>query len=225
MATRFYFDSLTAAPVSPSFDAGWNQTGQASRLALRFKNTLILLTNFGGSSFTVPITTTQNILAYQFVSEPLLAQRIDASCLFSLVTSASQGLAAGNCTLAIVAKVVSNDGATARGTVFSTFSVDTAFATTTATRIQTQAAVTALSIQTGDRLVIELGAHAAAPSSATTYGFIIGYTQNEYALTSGVGGNATSWCEFSNDLFKGMTNNFQNIKVGDGMSVSERTRL
>lgn len=224
MATRFYFEQTTAAPVSPAFDAGWEQTGQALRRAMRFKNTISVLASVGGTGFTVPITTTQDILAYQFVSEPLLAQKIDASCLFSFVTSGSVGLAAGNCTLALVAKVVSNDGGTIRGTLFSTFSVDSVFGTTTATRIQSQTAVTPITIFTGDRIVLELGAHAAAPTSATTFSFVIGYTNTEYALTSGVGGNASSWCEFSQDVFRPVINNFQSFKVGDGMSVSEKVR-
>src|SRR5512139_461901 len=83
MATRFYFEPTIAAAVNPNFDAGWEQNAQAVRRALRYKNTIAVATALANSSaITVPITTTQDILCYQFVSEPLLAQRIIGTCSF-----------------------------------------------------------------------------------------------------------------------------------------------
>src|SRR4051812_1922964 len=124
MATRFYFpaEGSGTPPVSPSFDGGWEQTGQATRLNLLRKTNLSTLSTLADNGTrTVPITTTQDILCNQFVSEPYPAINFDTSCLFSLVIRVFESATTANVTLAIVAKVVSQDGNTARGTLFSTF--------------------------------------------------------------------------------------------------------
>ncbi len=70
-ATRFYFPAEGSGTpnISPAFDAGWNQTGQATRLNLLNKAQLSTLSTLADDGTrTVPITTTQNILGNQFVS-------------------------------------------------------------------------------------------------------------------------------------------------------------
>lgn len=227
-ATRFYFpaEGSGAPNISPAFDAGWEQTGQATRLKLLYKKTLSVLSTLADTGTrTVPITTTQDILCNQFVSDPIPAQRIDTSCLFSLVIRVVESNIAANVTLAIVVRVVSNDGGTVRGTLFSTFNVDTEFPTTAATRIQTQSAVTAVTTQPGDRIVVEIGGHAAAPSSGQTYTMRQGNSNaSDFALTTALTTDLNPWCEFSKDLFNVDVQSYKNVKVGDGMSTGEKIR-
>ncbi len=230
MATRFYFpiEGSGAPAVSPAFDGGWEQTGQATRLKLQNKATLSsksVLANTG--TRTVPITTTQDILCNQFVSDPISAQLIDITCLFSLVIRVLESATTANVTLAVVAKVVSNDGGTVRGTLFSSFSLDTEFPTTAATRIAAQTAVTSVSCQSADRIVIEIGGHAAAPTAATTYTMRQGTSAaTDFALTTALTTDLNPWCEFSNNITFGTSlNNFSGSYVtGAGISTTGRIK-
>jgi hypothetical protein len=232
MASRFYFpaEGSGAPAVSPSFDAGWEQTGQATRLKLLYKNNLSTLSTIANNGTrTVPITTTQDILCNQFVSDPLFgaAKLIDASVTFSFVMRCFESATTANVFLAVVAKIVSNDGATSRGTLFSTFNTDTEWALSgsAATRIVAQTAVTAVTAQAGDRLVIEVGGHAAAPTAATSYTMRQGTSAaSDFALTSALTTDLNPWCELSAGIFPPIPNNYQAIGVADGMSTGERTR-
>lgn len=228
MATRFYFpaEGSGAPAVSPAFDAGWEQTGQATRLKLVYKNTPSVVSALADNGTrTVPITTTQDILCNQFVSDPLNAQIIDTGCLFSLIIRVLESATTANVTLAVVARVVSGDGATFRGTIFSTFNTDTEFPTTAATRIVSQTAASAVTVQQGDRLVIEIGGHAAGPTAGTTYTMRQGYVAgNDFALTTALTTDLNPWCEFSNNLFGTQLNNYQFVDAGDGISVTDKIR-
>lgn len=227
-ATRFYLpaEGSGAPNISPAFDAGWEQTGQATRLKLLYKPKLTTLSALADTGTrTVPITTTQDILCNQFISDGIPAQRIGTDCTFSAVIRVLESAATANVTLAIVVRVVSSDGATVKGTLFSTFNVDTEFATTAATRIQVASAVTALTTAVGDRIVVEIGGHAAAPTAATTYTMRQGTNAaTDFALTTALTTDLNPWVEFSQDLFGTGMNDYQFIKVGDGMSTGERIR-
>jgi hypothetical protein len=227
MPTRFYFpaEGSGAPNISPAFDAGWEQTGQATRLKLLYKPTLSTLSTLADTGTrTVPITTTQDILCNQFVSDPIQPQRIDTSCQVSLVMRAIESATTANVTLAFVVYVVDASG-TARGTLFSTFNVDTEFGTTAATRIQTATAVTALTTLPGDRLVVEIGAHAAAPAAATTYTMRQGTSSaTDFALTSGLTTDLNPWIEFSTVLFGTSVRNYMFVDSSDGMAVVEKIR-
>lgn len=226
MATRFYFpaEGSGTPPVSPAFNANWEQTAQANRLNLLNKPQLSVLSTLANTSTrTVPITTTQDILCNQFVSAPLIAQRIIGTV--SLVIRALESTIDANAVLSVVVWVVSNDGGTVRGTLFSLFNTDTEFAITAATRVVNAGAVTPLTIQTGDRLVVEIGARATAPLTAQTYTIRQGNSAaSDFALTSGLTTDLNTWIEFSHDLFPFVINNFQGVKVGSGMSTVEKAR-
>ena len=213
-ATRFYFPAEGSGTpnISPAFDAGWEQTGQATRLKLLLKNKLSTLSTIADNSTrTVPITTTQDILCNQFVSDPIPPQRIDTSVLFSAVIRVFESATTANVTLAVVCKIVDAAG-TARGTLFSTFNTGTEWPLTAsaATRIVSQTAVTALTTQVGDRIVVEIGGHAAAPTAATTYTMRQGNSAaSDFALTAALTTNLNPWCEFSDDLFAMDNNNYR----------------
>lgn len=226
-ATRFYFSSTAYATNSPGFDGGWEQTGEASRFKLIPKLFLSATTAASSRQVTVPITTTQDILAFQSVSDPLPAQIIEGTV--SLVIRTSEDVATTNCTMAVVIKVVSQDGGTQRGTLFSVFGTDTEFdvAASPSTRIVNAQTMTALSIQGGDRLVVEWGVHATVPSPAgTALGRIISdATIADYALTSALTTSLNPWVEFSDGILLSQTlNNYTGFSAGDGMSLTEHIR-
>lgn len=224
-ATRFHLTNPGAAAVTPAFDAGWELTSDVDviRVELLHKTQTRVLQALADTTITVPITTTQDILCRQFVSAPIPPQRIIGTV--SLVIRCVESNIDANATLAVVVKVVSQDGGTVRGTLFSTFNTDTEFGTTAATRIVNAVAVTALTTQPGDRLVVEIGAHAAAPATAQTYAMRMGNNAaSDFALTSGLTTDLNPWVELSQDLYASVLNNYQFGHCGDGMSSSEKLR-
>lgn len=227
-ATRFYLPAEGAGVpnISPAFDAGWEQTGQATRLKLLNKKMLSALSALADNGTrTVPITTTQDILCNQFVSDPIPPQTIDIDCLVSAVIRVLESATTANVTLAVVIKIVSQDGGTVRGTLFSTFNTGTEFAATAATRIVSQTAVTKVVTQPGDRIVVEIGGHAAGPTAATTYTMRQGFNAaTDFALTAALTTDLNPWVEFSKDLFNVDNNNYKSLDVGDGMSTTEKIR-
>lgn len=228
MPTRFYFPATGSGvpDISPAVNSGWEQTA-VTRLRLLDKNKLALRTALANASaLTVPITTTQDIVRFQFVSEPLLAQLIDTSCTFSLVVRVFENATTNNVTLAVVVRVVAPDG-TIRGTLFSNFNTGTEFALSAAaaTRIVSATAVTAVTVQTGDRIVVEIGGHATAPTAAGSYTVRLGNNAaTDFALTAALTTDLNPWCEFSQNLFPEVIGNFKSLKVGNGMSVTEVSR-
>lgn len=224
MATRFYLCNSGAAAVSPAFDAGWEQTGEADRIKLVRKSLLDLITTLANRTVTVPITTTQDILSRQFVSDPLPSQVIGGT--FSLVVRVSENATTNNAHIAVSVRVCSQDGGTFRGTLYSVFANATEFAVTAsaATRIINAVSVTSQTAQAGDRLVIEIGTHVAAPTAAGSAIHRYGCSAaSDFALTSALTTDLNPWCEFSQDLWAGMPNNYQSIQ-GGGLSVGERIR-
>ena len=226
-ATRFYFpaEGSGTPSVSPPYSSAWEQTGQATRLKLLYKKNLSSLSTLANTGTrTVPITTTQDILCNQFVSDPIPPQRITGS--FSIVIRALESASTANVNLAFILKVVSQDGQTTRGTLWdATAGVGTEFGTTASTRTTTGANITALTTQPGDRIVLEIGAHAAAPTAATTYTMRQGTSAtSDFAFTSGLTTDLNPCCEFGQDLFGTVLNNYQFVKAGDGMWVGEKIR-
>lgn len=225
MSTRFYLpaEGSGAPVVSPAFDSNWEQTGQATRLRLPFKtelNTLSTLANTG--TRTVPITTTQDILCNQWVSDTIPAQRITGT--ISYVGRVLQTTTVGT-TLAVSLRVVSQDGGTVRGTLYSIFGVDTAFASTAATRIRSAIALTPLTSLPGDRLVLEIGGRATAPAAAGTYTMRFGTSAvTDFALTTALTTDLNPWMELSQDIRTGDVNNFRNIQADSGISATELVR-
>lgn len=220
MATRFYFASTGSPIVSPAFDAGWEQTAQAVRRQLQRKSTLSATTALTNSTaITVPITTTQDMLCAQFVSDPLPPTRMMVGT-FSTVQRALESATTANVTLAVVVKAHPADGGASLGTLYSTFNIDTEFGTTAATRIVSAQATTALTINTTWRLVVEIGGHAAAPTASGSYTLRFGTAAaSDFALTSGLTTDLNTWCETSQDLAKEDLNNFM-FASANGLSVS-----
>lgn len=224
MATRFYLSLSVSPPVSPAFDANWEQTGQATRGVLRRKSMLSVLEALTDSAaITVPITTTQDILNRQFVSDLIPPQLISGTV--SIVVRGLESATTANVHNAYSLRVINDDG-TVRGTLASFFSTATEYTASAQTRIINAVAVTALATLPGDRLVLEYGGHAAAPTAGTTYTQRFGdNAASDFALTSGLTTDLNPWIELSQDIWAAMPNNYQFVGAGSsGMSVSEKIR-
>lgn len=206
MSTRFYFVDQSAG-VTPAVDAGWENTASLFRRRLyrqgRLTSTVAAVTP------TITTGVTEDAIALQMVSTPIPPQEITGTV--SLVTICSENDALLECTLAVVIRVVSNDGSVVRGTLYSNFNIDTEFTlnASPSTRIVNAQAVTPVTTLPGDRIVVEVGAHAASPTATNTIRI---YTGNNNAtdcpLTSGDTNLYNPWVEFSQDLFKSMPTNY-----------------
>lgn len=228
MPTRFYLHASGSAPVSPAFDAGWEQTGQATRLPMDAKAQMSAVTALTNSSaITVPITTTQQILGYQHTSRQVFFPvRLDASVTFSMVIRGLENATTNNVFLAYVLRAFSVDGSRSLGTLASSMTnAGTEFVATAATRIFSAVALTATTLSEPWRLVIDIGGHAQAPTAAGSYTYRVGCNAaSDFALTSALTTDLNPWIELSADLDGLRMNNYQTVRADSGMSVMERVR-
>lgn len=227
MANRFYFDAQTAAPISPSFDASWEQNGQAVRLYSPRKGLttrVSALTN--STSVTVPITTTQQILIAQFITDPIpYPTRIGGR--FNIVMRGLENATTNNAYLAYILRLLNNDGSIVRGTLATQMSTTgaTEWVGTAATRIFANVALTNITAEAGDRLCLEVGAHAQAPTAAGSALVRMGYVDAaDFALTSALTTDLNPWWELDQDVFPQLPNNQQIFRGADGSSVTESWR-
>lgn len=228
MASRFYLHASGAqpAPTAPTFDAGWEQTGQATRLPMELKAQLTATTTLtDSSSITVPITTTQQILCYQFTSRQVFHPvRLDASVRFSLVIRGRENATTNNVDLAYVLRAFSAQGDRALATLASSMTTATEFAATAATRIfgngTTTVALTATTIGEAWRLVLEVGGHAQAPTAAGSYIYRVGCSAaSDFALTSALTTDLNPWMELSVSLEATQVRSHQAFSAGSGVAV------
>lgn len=228
MPTRFYFDSTTTPAISPAFDANWEQTGQAVRRRLQYKQTLETLSALTDFSVTIPITTTQDILVVQCVSEPLGYNILFDARNFSMVVGkCAENATTNNAHLAFSLRVLSNDGSVSRGTLRSSFTTISEFplVASAATRIIAAAACTPLTAQAGDRICLEIGIRANGPTAAGTGQFRIGTAGgSDFALTTALTTDLNGWCEFEQNLFNVDNNNYKSVRSSGSSWVSEKIR-
>ena len=201
MATRFYLPSSGAADVNPNFDAGWEDTGSADRIKMILKNTTSTNTTaLTNKTVLPPDTTPRDYLMRQYVSSPI-PRPIHISGTFSAVLRCVED-ANNNAFLAMVVRVLSNDGSTSRGTLYSSFSIGNEFSISNETRIVNAAAVTAVLAESGDRLVVEFGftdAPAIAGNVTERFG---NSATSDFALTAALTTDLNPWVEFSSDIFR-----------------------
>lgn len=212
MPTRFYLDNNLASPLpSLGFDAAWEQTGGADRRYSPRKGLVRTLSTLANQTAqTVPITTTQQILSRQYVTDPV-PSRIVLACRISICIRVLEANAGANAFLAWVLRVVDKDGATTPRAVGSSMTnTGTEYSTSAQTRIFTLTglASTPLTMEVGERFVFEVGAHVQAPSIGTTYTHRYGIAAGaDFALTSGLTTDLNPWWELDQDIWPvGSTN-------------------
>lgn len=179
------------------------------------------------TNVTVPITTTQQILCWQFTSnEVFLPVRLDASVRLSIVIRTAESATSANVFLAYVLRAFSSDGGTSLGALASSMTnAGTEFPTTAATRIfgdgATTVALTATTLSVPWRLVLDIGGHAQAPTAGQTYLLRAGTSAaSDFALTSALTTDLNPWIELSYDLDATRLNNYHGVSSGSGMSVA-----
>lgn len=157
---KIYLPSTGAAAVSPDFDAAWEETGDAVRLAM-------VVTKIASAMTTKTITAValaQDLLFLQYVSGTLAAQLLAGPISIQMRTAEALGTANAVCRMAL--KVVSEDGATVRATLLAHADYGSGTEWNTSLRNQIfafQDQITAYTCILGDRLLLELGCnHAAA---------------------------------------------------------------
>lgn len=161
---RFYFPNSGAADVSPTFGSGWNGTSGADRI--KCVTTRIGSAMANKTFTTLAGTTGTFILSRQYVSAPLDGGTLSGT-IKGQVRAAS---GAADSTLAVSVFVVSNDGSTVRGVAvapaaseLTTQPPEFVGSTTGTNRRMRDAsdnfliALTSVTVQAGDRLVIEIG--------------------------------------------------------------------
>lgn len=158
MARRFYLPSSGAAPVSPNFGliGFWNNTTGADRIKLsRHRSGTSMADKTASESTDV---TQYYTLARQYVSDTLIAQTIAGNVKGQIRCAEDNSDA--DFSYNIKVGVVSNDGTTLRGTLLNSNSavMTTEFATSLTNRnFPPSTALSSVTAQDGDRLVIEVG--------------------------------------------------------------------
>lgn len=210
MATRLYFPTVTAAPVSPAFDASWTDTEDALRRKLEpiptNSNTNVVNLNVDETS-----ASSINSLGGQYVSSnTMLAGTINGTV--SIAFGSYQVSGSPDSFFRVVVKVVSSDGLTVRGVLFSgTHGSENH--TSLQTRVFNAQAVTPVVASAGDRLVVEIGQHFANSTSVNqTAGLavgdpIAGNSGVDLPLSDGIATQSTDrpWVELSQDVFPAIT--------------------
>ena len=177
------------------------------------------------SAITVPITTTQDILCFQFTSNQIFKPiKLDTSCTFSLVFRCLESATTANCFLAYSLRAFDVRGSTSLGTLASSFTnTGTEYSTAAQTRIFNSIAIAATQIDQLFRLVLEIGSHAQAPTAGTTYTMRSGTSAaTDFALTSGLTTDLNPWFELSRNLNATVFQNY--MGVHGGVSVTEGIR-
>ena len=235
MASRLYFSETGTSPITPPAASGtdWGHINAVVR-ALEWPDPdASALTQTAYTPDAADHLVSGNALWRQYVSDPLAAQTISGT-----VTAQMQCLeanAGNNLFLTMKILVCSFDGSTTRATLLAvTRATSLEIGTALTNRTFPSTALTSYTCIGGDRLVIEIGAGGLPVATSGTQG---------HNFTFRVGGAASSgdlpvdettttatyrpWVQFSTDLDFFMPHtmqNYQSVKVGDGLGTGERIR-
>lgn len=211
MATRFYLPASGTAPASPAFGSLWDLTTSATRcpLVTTPTNTALVMVSTDAETST---TNAIDGLIRQYVSDVLPAGSISGT--FSYVIGSVESANGANAFNQIRISVVSGDGSVERGVLYAG-QTDTVpggadtpnqeFSTAGhLTRFISGAALSSVTAQSGDRIVVEIGARF-ANTSATSYTAELHIGDptagGDHALSSGVNTSLRPWVEFSQNVF------------------------
>lgn len=198
MATRFYLPSTGEASCSPAFDAGWEDTSIAERRAAVTSKINSAMTSV---EFTDNDSTDRDILFAQYVSSPLAAQTIYAQTTRIRIRGL-QSQSSNNLFLAWGMRVVSNDGSVVRGTLVPIRRDNNTLSSTTLTNRADGYTCPSLAIQSGDRIVIEVGV-GGDPTEGYTHGSTLSFgddSDTDLPNTDGETSPYNPWVEFSQTL-------------------------
>jgi hypothetical protein len=198
MSTRFYFPRLTAPGATPAgFIGAWNNT------ALAVQNALLTAKEADAVLSASPLSTSSGQVrcAGQFTGPPLAAQTISGTVKAQFQTRKLSG--AGSLTPRLLIAVVSNDGTVVRGTLLALgdYGPGTLYAASLTNRtIADGDALSALAVQAGDRLVIEIGSGASGASANAVFSIGASDAVGDLPEDETETGSLVPWIEFSADL-------------------------
>lgn len=196
-STRFYMAQSVSYPaqIPVGFEANWDRNragGVLKRRALPDKpetNTTIYSDPFGS-------TTTEDVAWFQWVSDPLDVDQV-INQPFNMVVAASEADDRTNASIAYSLRVVKPDG-TNRGILKQNFAASTEVPTTRATRSFNAIPVSSVSAKAGDRLLLEIGFHAEAPTVDSNLELAIGAANlTDHTLADGDTTNLNPWWELA----------------------------
>ncbi len=200
--TRFYLPSTGAAAISPTQSSEWDFTTGFDRLKL--VTTKINSASATKAAADTTATANRDALIRQYVSDGLEAQTISGTLKGRI--RAQENATTANLRAQVIVRVLSNDGSTVRGTLYAgdlttgTTNPTSEFAATLTNRQYPRGASVALSsvtAQAGDRLVVEIGyrKHAALSTTGTlSFGDNSGTDLAEDETTTAAN---NPWIEFS----------------------------
>lgn len=213
MATRFYFPESLTSPIAPSFKGAWNETTAAVRRRMVIAK--------GASAITAgsAILTTQSLanrqgLDRQYISDELVAQTLSPAGAWTAtgqIMTAESALNDNVDRVSVGVYVVSNDGATLRGTMLSLNSYATSVheyevSPTYENRVICDGdALSQVVAQDGDRIIIEIG-HRISSVGGTSISARAKWGENAADLPIEVSGaeaqqtDGAPWFEFSGDV-------------------------
>lgn len=222
MATRLYGVATLAAPITPTPDAAWQDTtGFVRRLLSATK---------GASTETrsaVNVTSGANneVLGFQLVSEPLnTAQTITGTV--TIMTRGRELATTDNVDRrARGIRVIQSDGTTVRGTLlaegFDATSTTELAATLAGYRAANATALSSVSAQAGDRIVVEIGYGLSATGTTPQYDMVIGGNGTDHAATDGDTTGTVPWVEFSQNLtFGSSPTPNDNVGIADAVALA-----
>ncbi len=195
-AHRFYL-STAAAPVSVTKESGWSGSSFLTGLLRNYKGTTSTTT-----SSAISLSGTNATILLQWVSDGIAAQTISGLTVKMQLLLKESSAAANIDRVQICLRVVSNDGTTVRGTLFSrtTYTTNNELDDTGLRNrmVLDGDAVSSVTAQDGDRLVLEVGVRTLTIGSFTAqfqYGENATDLPEDETTTSGA-----SWLEFSSPI-------------------------
>lgn len=207
--TRFYFSSKkdpALTNVEPSRDWEINDSSAFFRSSTSTVKSASELKVFSAVATYVLGTQFDYVLS-QYISPPLASQTIGGTVKGQLVVS--QGISPCVCNSAVIIRIVSNDGSVIRGTLASFFppslNVDSqypllAFEANRRFPPATNIPVT-MEVQSGDRIVIELGNRSFASGDSQTVYFVGESGSADLPEDESDGGSDKNpWLEFSETI-------------------------
>lgn len=201
MATRFYLPSSGTSPLpSLAVHTSWDYPDERVPGRMPTATTKAQNSALGDFIHSFPSTATQDMCFAQWVSEPIEAYDFLVTDTWKFVVRNVEDSLSVDANTAIAVRVVSGDGSTVRGVLLSTATGgEFAVAAATCAGGSTCAAVSAL---TGDRIVIELGAHGVTPSTAYTATMRFGdpAATADFGWTGGLTTDLCPWVELSPTL-------------------------
>jgi hypothetical protein len=214
--TRFYFSPTHAPGITPAVDAGWtNFASGPPRGSLYTEPAGSLAPTRYLQNKTVSTNPTNSGI-HQFISSPFtVAGTVNSGTTLRVVLPMGEAFATDDGFIRMVVRIVSNDGTTVRGTLYSgpnlsspaasgnglEFTLNTANGETRTLDVTSSSSV---AYQVNDRLVVEIGARfASTNTNSVAYAWFTPSAQlaGDYPLAQGVNGlnaNVRPWFEVVN---------------------------